>query len=209
MAKRQKQVLIAGGGIGGLTAAIALGRRGIKSIVLERSSFTEDTGAGIQLGPNATRILKGLGVLDSIRPASFRPDAMWLYDGSSGRQLQSLPLGKQAEKYYGAPYLTIHRADLQGGLRAFAEALKPIKLKAGFDLVSVETEGHTVVVRSTDGAEAIGSCLIGADGLWSTLRNLLFPQDRLRFTGATAWRALLDPDGLPSPFDSPVIGLWS
>jgi len=134
MAKRQNQVLIAGGGIGGLAAAIALGRRGIKSVVLERSSFTEDTGTGIQLGPNATRILKELGVLDAIRPASFRPDAMWLYDGPSGRQLQSLPLGKQAEKYYGAPYLTIHRVDLHGGLHAIAQKLKPIKIKANFDV---------------------------------------------------------------------------
>src|SRR5215470_3149273 len=161
MAKRRKQVLIAGGGIGGLTAAIALGRRGIKTIVLERSSFAEDTGAGIQLGPDATRILKELGVLDAMRPLAFRPDAMWLYDGPSGRQLQSLPLGKRAEKYYGAPYLTIHRADLQGGLRAFAEALKPVELKAGFDLVAVETEGDAVVARAADGAEAMGFCLVG------------------------------------------------
>lgn len=208
MAKRQKQVLIAGGGIGGLTAAIALGGRGIKTIVLERSSFAEDTGAGIQLGPDATRILKELGVLDAMRPLAFRPDAMWLYDGPSGRQLQSLPLGKRAEKYYGAPYLTIHRADLQGGLRAFAEALKPVELKAGFDLVAVETEGDAVVARAADGAEAMGFCLVGADGLWSTVRKLLFPHDRLRFAGATAWRTLLDHNDLPSPFDAPVIGLW-
>src|SRR5919197_384091 len=107
MAQRQKRILIAGGGIGGLTAAVALGRRGIRTVVLERSSFTEETGAGIQLGPNATRILKELDVLDTIKPALFKPDAVWLFDGPSGRQLQSLPLGKQAEKYYGAPYLTI------------------------------------------------------------------------------------------------------
>src|SRR6516225_5851173 len=208
MAKRQKQVLIAGGGIGGLAAAIALGRRGIKSVVLERSSFTEDTGTGIQLGPNATRILKELGVLDAIRPASFRPDAMWLYDGPSGRQLQSLPLGKQAEKYYGAPYLTIHRADLHGGLHAIAQKLKPIKIKANFDVASIQTEGNALVARSADGSEATGSCLIGADGLWSTVRKLLFPYDQLRFAGATAWRTLLDRNNLPPPFDAPVIGLW-
>jgi 2-polyprenyl-6-methoxyphenol hydroxylase-like FAD-dependent oxidoreductase len=208
MAKKQRQILIAGGGIGGLTAAIALGRRGIETTVLERSSFTEDTGAGIQLGPNATRILKELGVLGAIKPLAFRPDAMSLYDGPSGRQLQSLPLGKRAEKYYGAPYLTIHRGDLHAGLGDVAEKLAPVKLNAGFDVASVITQDEAVRARSLDGAVAKGSCLIGADGLWSTVRKRLFPPDRLRFAGATAWRTLLNRKDLPSPFDAPVIGLW-
>ena len=208
MAKKQRNILIAGGGIGGLTAAIALARRGINSTVLECSSFADQTGAGIQLGPNATRILKDLGVLDVIKPAAFKPDAMWLYDGLSGRQLQSLPLGKQADEYYGAPYLTLHRADLRDGVRSVAEKLALIKLKARFDATSVKADGDAVAVRSADGGEAKGPCLIGADGLWSTVRELLFPRDQLRFAGATAWRALLDRKDLPSPFAAPVIGLW-
>jgi 2-polyprenyl-6-methoxyphenol hydroxylase-like FAD-dependent oxidoreductase len=208
MAQGQKRILIAGGGIGGLTAAVVLGRRGIRTVVLERSSFTEEAGAGIQLGPNATRILKELDILDTIRPASFRPDAMWLFDGRSGQQLQSLPLGKQAERYYGAPYLTIHRADLHAGLRAAAEKLKSVDFEAGFDVTWAYTQGDTVIARSTAGKKVKGSCVIGADGLWSTMRNLLSPRDRLRFAGATAWRALLDCKDLPSPFDAPVIGLW-
>src|SRR4029450_8160274 len=179
MAKTQRNIVIAGGGIGGLTAAIAFARRGINTTVLERSSFADQTGAGIQLGPNATRILKELGVLDVIRPAAFRPDAMWLYDGPSGRQLQALPLGKQADKYYGAPYLTLHSADLHDGLHSVAEKLAPVKLKTGFDATSIKTDGDTVLVRSADGVEAKGSCLIGADGLWCAARELLFPRARL------------------------------
>jgi 2-polyprenyl-6-methoxyphenol hydroxylase-like FAD-dependent oxidoreductase len=208
MANRQKQVLIAGGGIGGLTAAIALGRCGIEAEVLERSNFTEETGAGIQLGPNATRALKRLGVLDVIRPSAFRPEAMWLYDGPSGRRLQALPLGKRAEKYYGAPYLTIHRADLHAGLRAVAETLAPVELRPNFEVTSVETVGDHVMARSADGTKSEGSSLIGADGLWSAVRNLVAPQGELRFAGATAWRALPARESLPSPFDAPVIGLW-
>ena len=208
MAKRNKRVLIAGGGIGGLTAAVALGRRRIETEVLERSSFADETGAGIQLGPNATRGLGRLGALEVIRPSAFRPEAMWLFDGPSGRRLQALPLGNEAEKYYGAPYLTTHRADLHAGLRAVAETLAPVKLTAGFDLVSAETQDELVIARSADGIEATGSCLIGADGLWSTVRKLVFPRYRLRFTGATAWRALLPRNDLPAPFDAPVIGLW-
>jgi 3-hydroxybenzoate 6-monooxygenase len=208
MAKRQKRVLIAGGGIGGLTAAIALGRRGIEVEVLERSSFAEETGAGIQLGPNATRALKRLGVLDAIRPSAFRPEAMWLYDGPSGRRLQALPLGKRAEKHYGAPYLTIHRADLHAGLRAVAETLAPVELRPNFEVTSVETVGDHVMARSADGTKAEGSSLIGADGLWSAVRNLVAPQGELRFARATAWRALPARESLPSPFNAPVIGLW-
>ena len=93
MPKRKERVLIAGGGIGGLAASIALGRRGIESEVLERSRFTEETGAGIQLGPNATRALKALGVLEAIEPHAFRPEAIVIHDGVTGRKLAAMPLG--------------------------------------------------------------------------------------------------------------------
>jgi 2-polyprenyl-6-methoxyphenol hydroxylase-like FAD-dependent oxidoreductase len=208
MPKLGERVLIAGGGIGGLAAAIALGRRGIEAEILERSRFTEETGAGIQLGPNATRALAALGVLDAIEPRGFRPDAILIYDGISGRRLTSVPLGKDAEQRYGAPYLTLHRADLHAGLRAAAQSLVPVALRPGFDLTAIDAHGGDVVARAVDGSEAKGASLIGADGLWSTVRPLIMPEARLRFTGATAWRALLPRSSLPSPFDAPVVGLW-
>jgi len=208
MPKRGELVLIAGGGIGGLAASIALGRRGIATEILERSHFTEETGAGIQLGPNATRALAALGVLDVIEPHAFRPEAISIYDGISGRKLASVPLGKHAEQRYGAPYLTLHRADLHAGLRAVAQSLAPAVLRPGFELTAVDAQGGDVVARAVDGSEAKGASLIGADGLWSTVRPLIMPEASLRFTGASAWRALLPRDGLPSPFDAPVIGLW-
>ena len=208
MPKRGERVLIAGGGIGGLAASIALGRRGIATEILERSHFTEETGAGIQLGPNATRALAALGVLDVIEPHAFRPEAISIYDGISGRKLASVPLGKHAEQRYGAPYLTLHRADLHAGLRAVAQSLAPAVLRPGFELTAVDAQGGDVVARAVDGSEAKGASLIGADGLWSTVRPLIMPEASLRFTGATAWRALLPRGSLPSPFDAPVIGLW-
>ena len=208
MPKRGELVLIAGGGIGGLAASIALGRRGIATEILERSHFTEETGAGIQLGPNATRALAALGVLDVIEPHAFRPEAISIYDGISGRKLASVPLGKHAEQRYGAPYLTLHRADLHAGLRAVAQSLAPAVLRPGFELTAVDAQGGDVVARAVDGSEAKGASLIGADGLWSTLRPLMSPAAALGFTGATAWRAILPRGNLPSPFDAPVIGLW-
>lgn len=208
MPKQGERVLIAGGGIGGLATAIALGRNGIESEVLERSRFTDETGAGIQLGPNATRALRALGVLELIEPHAFRPEAIVIYDGLSGRKLASLPLGRSAEERYGAPYLTLHRADLHAGLRAAAQDLATVTLRPDFEVTAVDPPGPDVVARGTHGSEAMGASLIGCDGLWSTLRPLIFPGASLRFTGATAWRALVPRASLPFPFDSPAVGLW-
>jgi len=208
MPKQQERVLIAGGGIGGLAAAIALARRGIASEVLERSRFSEETGAGIQLGPNATRALAALGVLEAIGARAFKPDAIAIYDGLTGRKLSSLPLGKSVEDRYGAPYLTLHRADLHAGLRAAAEKLVPVTLRPGFEVSAVDTQGADVLVRGIDGSEANGAALVGADGLWSAVRPLIAPAASLRFTGATAWRTLLPREDLPAPFNASEVGLW-
>ena len=199
MPKQQERVLIAGGGIGGLAASIALARRGIESEVLERSRFSEETGAGIQLGPNATRALAALGVLEAIGARAFKPDAIAIYDGLTGRKLTSLPLGKSVEDRYGAPYLTLHRADLHAGLRAAAESLAPVTLRPGFEVSAVDTQGADMLVRGIDGSEANGAALVGADGLWSAVRPLIAPAASLRFTGATAWRTLLPRAGASRP----------
>ena len=208
MPKKAERVLIAGGGIGGLAASIELGRCGIETAVLERSGFTEETGAGIQLGPNATRALRELGVLAAIEPHAFRPEAIWIYDGPSGRRLASVPLGKRAEQRYGAPYLTLHRADLHAGLRAAAEKLAAVELRPSFEVTAIEADSGQIVVHGAGGGKAEGASLIGADGLWSTVRSLMMSEASLRFAGATAWRALVPRKGLPSPFDAPVVGLW-
>jgi 3-hydroxybenzoate 6-monooxygenase len=205
-----KQALIAGGGIGGLAAAIALGRRGIACEVLERSHSAEETGAGIQLGPNATRALEALGVLEAIEPHGFRPCAVVIYDGLSGRKLSSLPLGDAVLERYGTPYLTLRRADLHAGLRAGLCGLSSVGLRSGFELTAIDAHSRDgVVARAADGSEASGSCLIGADGLWSSVRATISPTARLRFTGATAWRTQLPRNAkLPDPFAAPVVGLW-
>jgi len=205
-----KQALIAGGGIGGLAAAIALGRGGIACEVLERSHFAEEAGAGIQLGPNATRALAALGVLEAIEPHGFMPDAVVLYDGLSGRKLSSLPLGNAVLERYGAPYLTLRRADVHAGLRAGLRSLSSIGLRSGFELTAIYAHRRDGVrARAADDSEATGAYLIGADGLWSSVRATVSPTARLRFTGATAWRTQLPRDTkLPAPFAAPVVGLW-
>jgi 2-polyprenyl-6-methoxyphenol hydroxylase-like FAD-dependent oxidoreductase len=208
MLEKPERVLIAGGGIGGLAAAIALGRKHIHSEVLERSSFGEESGAGIQLGPNATRAIGELGVLDLIEPHAARPEAIVIRDGVSGRTLNAIPLGARIERRYGAPYLTLHRADLHAALHATAEGLSLVQLRPGFDISSAVAEGDAIGVRGTDGSEAGSSSLICADGLWSTLRPLVAPAARLSYTGATAWRALLSRETLPPLFAANQVGLW-
>lgn len=208
MPRREDRVLIAGGGIGGLATAIALGRSGIDAEVLERSSFTEESGAGIQLGPNATSALAGLGLLDAIEPLAFRPEAIWIFDGLTGRKLTSVPLGNSAEQRYGAPYLTLHRADLHAALFRVAQDLAAVTLTPEFEVAGVDAHADGVAARSADGREAKGESLIGADGLWSAVRGLMAPTSRLRFTGATAWRTMLPREQLGPPFDAPIVGLW-
>jgi 2-polyprenyl-6-methoxyphenol hydroxylase-like FAD-dependent oxidoreductase len=208
MAERERRVLIAGGGIGGLTAAIALGRRGQHVTVLERYLFGDVTGAGIQLGPNATRVLREIGVLGTVEAVSFKPRAIWLFDGLSGKRLASVPLGIYAESRYRAPYLTSHRADLHTSLLLACKALRTVELKTDFEISSVRQNADHVAVTAINGAEIDGACLIGADGLWSAVRKVVEPNAELHFTGATASRTLLSRFELSSPFDEPVIGLW-
>jgi 2-polyprenyl-6-methoxyphenol hydroxylase-like FAD-dependent oxidoreductase len=202
------RALIVGGGIGGLTTALALARTGMSATVLERSAFAGETGAGIQLGPNATRALAELGVLDAITGAAFRPDVLRLFDGLSGTNLASVPLGRVAEERYGAPYLTLHRADLHASLLAACRAEGAIELRSGFEVTEAEALAEPVIVRSADGMQAEGSILVAADGLWSRLRDRIAPDADLRFSGSTAWRALLPRGEVPAPFDAPEVGLW-
>ena len=204
----ESQYLIAGGGIGGLTAAIALARRDLKVTVLERSDFRDDSGAGIQLGPNATRLLERLGLLEAIEQVAFRPSAIFIFDGLSGRRLAEIPLGTYAEARYGAPYLTLHRADLHAVLHAACEVSETVALSPRFDLTGVEETETRVNAIAADGRLAEAPALIGADGIWSEIRTLIAPQARLLFAGATAWRTLLPRGELKHPFDAPVVSVW-
>lgn len=203
------QALIAGGGIGGLTAGLALARQGIASEILERSHFAEETGAGIQLGPNATRVLAALGALDAVERHAFRPDAIVIHDGVTGRKLTAMPLGRAVEERYGAPYLTLRRADLHAGLRATLAREPRATLRTGFELQAIDAQsGDGVLARARDGSETRAACLIGADGIWSALRPLINPGAALRFTGATAWRVQVPRASVPARFAEPVVGLW-
>ena len=163
-------VLVAGGGIGGLAAALALAQRGCAVRVFEKSAEFGEIGAGLQLAPNASRVLDRLGLLDALAPHAVFPQRLVWMDALSGGRLCELDLGTQFRERYGYPYIVMHRSDLLAVLLAGAQADERITLETGKDILGVEQDDDAVVVRCADGTTARAALLVGADGLWSTVR---------------------------------------
>jgi salicylate hydroxylase len=207
-------ILIAGAGIGGLTAALALARQGFRVMVFDQAEKLEEAGAGIQLAPNATRILTGLGLAGRVEASIVRPAAIRLRSGASGREIALIPLDDAALESYGAPYWVIHRADLQKALTAAAADEPRISLTLGApldDFTIGKTAVRATVRRRCSGsatADYDGAMLIGADGLWSRLRALLGDAAAPRFAGRGAFRAIVPAAQLPASDRAPVINVW-
>jgi salicylate hydroxylase len=200
-------ILIAGGGIGGLALALALAQRGRGSLVLEQRETFATAGAGIQLGPNGVRVLQRLGVADALRPLAGEPACIRVRDGRTARTLAELPLCGWIAERHGAPYWVAHRGDLHGALLAAATAEPHIALRAGFAVTSVESTGEGVQAGGARGEIVAGCALVGADGLWSSVRQVVCPSARPRFVGATATRAVItaaNAGGLAAS----AVGLW-
>jgi len=206
MTEKDATVLIAGGGIGGMTAALCLAKQGYQVVVFEQAEFAE-RGAGIQLSPNCTRVLHDLGLESQLREAAFVPLATQMRDWRTGKVLASSPLGDEVRRRYGFPYYHMHRADL---LRVLVDAAREstlITLHAHAEVQGVTQAGETVSLRTMTG-EHYGSVLVGADGIHSVVRASLFGEDRPRFTGNVAWRGLVDASKLPRDLVQPVAALW-
>src|SRR5437763_5465069 len=144
---RSRSIIIAGAGIGGLTAALALTRAGYRAVVLERATRLEEAGAGIQLSPNATRVLTELGLADRLRPHVVAPEAIRVMRGSTGREIVRIPLGPKIEQRYGAPYWVIHRADLQAVLSAAIEQSADVTLRLATRVEDFAIHQHGVTVQ--------------------------------------------------------------
>jgi salicylate hydroxylase len=205
-----RSIIIAGAGIGGLTAALALARAGYRSVVLEQAARLEETGAGIQLSPNVTRVLIALGVGDRLRSRVIAPEAIRVIDARSGRDIVRVPLGG-AEARYGAPYWLIHRADLQTLLLDAVEESADVALHLGARVEDFALHSHGITVTAktaAGGRDEQGIALIGADGLWSNLRARLGDRSAPVFAQRTAWRATVPTETLTPDFRAPVTALW-
>lgn len=194
MANANRQIVIAGAGIAGLSAALSFARAGHSVSIYERSPRLEEVGAGLQLSPNATRLLERLGVLDLLLPLAVNPEEIAIRRADTLRLLSTVPLGKFAENRWGAPYLTIHRADLQQGLLEAVRREPLITLELGASIDEAETRHDFVAATvNRNGARATitADLVIGADGVWSTVRRSIDLTSSSRYTGYLAWRAIL------------------
>jgi salicylate hydroxylase len=200
-------ILIAGGGIGGLALALALARNGRDSIVLEQREAFATAGAGIQLGPNGVRVLEALGIAATLRPLVGEPQSVVVRDGATGRRLARLPLGAWVAARHGAPYWVAHRGDLASALLAAAAAESRVVLRTGFEVVSVVQEADALEVRSAAAERLAGRALVGADGLWSRVREAVCRGMTPQFAGATATRTVISA-AEAGELSAPEVGLW-
>ena len=198
---------VAGAGIAGLTAAIALAARGFSVEIFERAPALEEMGAGIQLSPNATAVLERLGVLRDLSAAVVAPEAIDVRDARNGARLAAIPLGETARQRYGAPYWLIHRADLQAGLIAAVRRNAGIALHLGTEASDPRDTGGEVRF-SAIGSEQHADLFIAADGLRSTIRTKHFGHGGPEPFGRTAWRAALPADDAPKEVRRDATGLW-
>ena len=202
-----KPILIAGGGIGGLALALALAKRGRGSIVLERQEEFAAAGAGIQIGPNGVRALQRLGVAQALQAYAGEPEAIVVHDGTSGRALARLPLGIWISNRQGAPYWVAHRGDLHRVLLDAAISDPHIAIRTGFDVIEPSQTETEATAGDRSGMCFTGPALIGADGLWSAVRQSFAPTPAPEFAGATATRAVI-PAAQAGRLALPAVGLW-
>jgi salicylate hydroxylase len=205
------RALIVGAGIGGLASALALGRAGFKVAIFERAATLEEFGAGLQLTPNATRILSRLDALEAVRARALSPSAIRILRGRDGALLSLLPL-EAARARWGAPYLALHRADLQRALieRIAREPNIALSLGAEVGGLASDEAGVTIgVKRGSIGLSERGDLAIGADGLRSILRERLGlgARDEALFSGRVAFRAQIEASLVPESARRPEITL--
>jgi 2-polyprenyl-6-methoxyphenol hydroxylase-like FAD-dependent oxidoreductase len=200
--------LIAGGGIGGLAAALVLARHGHAVTVLEQSAAFGEIGAGIQLGSNIFRMFEHLGLTDAISQVAYFPPGMTMNDVRTGEPVVRVALGDAARAAYGFPYGVIYRADLHQVFLDACRAQPNVSLRTGAKVDSFAQDGTSVQVRLASGEEVTGAALIGADGLWSRIREAVLGDGKPRVSGHIAYRAVLRREEVPAHLWNDDVVLW-
>jgi 3-hydroxybenzoate 6-monooxygenase len=206
---KDQQVLIVGGGIGGLTAALALARQGIPSQVIEQAAAFKEIGAGIQLGPNVFRMFEQLGLIEPISALAVFPKNLIMFDSITGEEVTRISLGDAFRKKFHYPYALIHRADLHNVLLEHCRKSNLIKLDAGQKIVDLDEANGAVTAKTANGKAYRGAALIGADGLWSTIREFVVGDGKPKPAGHITYRAVLPTSEVPEQYRWWNMGFWA
>ena len=204
----KKQVLVAGGGIGGMAAALGAARTGWDVRLYERAQVFSEVGAGVQLSPNVVRCLQAWGLQKPLQAVAAFPERLRVRCATSGAVLAALPLGADMVQRYGAAYASIHRGDLHALLRAAVDQESSVQINAGQAISSYTEADGAVLVRTSQDREIEGDALIGADGLRSTVRAQLLGDGAPRVSGHLAYRALVVQSALPAALRTNEVTAW-
>ena len=206
-------MIIVGGGIGGLAAALACGQAGAKPQVLERAATFSEVGAGIQMGPNVTRTLHAWDLAEDLKEIGFTPHRLEAKDTQTGQVIGSLRLGQRSLDAYGAPYVTVHRADLHRVLlqKIIGSGLAELRLDSEVQAVQqnadgIQISGTNLPASLTEFSKS--AAMVGADGLWSKMRQFVVPPTAPRVTGLLAYRALIPMQSVPEKLRLQDVNVW-
>lgn len=203
----ENSLVVVGGGIGGLASAVALSRAGFEVRLLERAPVFSEVGAGIQLGPNAVRVLQAWGLGSALGHVAAFPERLEVRNALTADLLGTLPLGDQTVQRYGASYATVARADLHRLLLSTAQQ-QGVELSVNCPLKAFVEGAEAVQLQTETGSSLQTPLLVGADGLWSRVRQQLRPGTAPRVTGHLAFRAMVRQADLPQSLRSQVITAW-
>ncbi len=204
-----RPVLIAGGGIGGLAAALGLAQKGIRSILLEKAASLGEIGAGIQLAPNAFHAFDYLGVGEAARAMAVYVDKLRLMDALTAQEICHVDLGEAFRARFRNPYAVVHRGDLHGVFLKACRDSELIDLRVSSEVVSYDQDGTSVTAQLASGDRVTGSLLIGADGLWSNIRKQVAGDGKPRVSGHTTYRSVIPTEQMPEDLRWNAATLWA
>ena len=202
-------ILIAGGGIGGLAAALGLARNGFSSLVLEQAAELGEIGAGIQIGPNAFHAFDALGVGDDMRARAIYIDSLLLMDAMKDERIAAIPLDEPFRERFGNPYAVVHRADLHLALLEACRASPLVEIRTSSKVESYAQDGATATAILAGGARIDGAALIGADGLWSGIRKQMVGDGAPKVSGHTTYRSVIPTEQMPEDLRWNAATLWA
>jgi salicylate hydroxylase len=202
------QIIVAGGGIGGLGAALGLAQKGFDVVVLEKASEFGEIGAGIQIGPNAFHAFDYLGVGDEARAEAVYIDMLRMMDAVTGEEVAHIPLGDDFRKRFGNPYAVVHRADLHGVLFNGCRGIDKIDLRVNSEVTGYEQDGSSITAKLANGETVTGVALIGADGLRSNVRAQIVGDGEPRVSGHSTYRSVIPAEQMPEELRWNAATLW-